>query len=117
MSKGEVPRGRPPQPIQPCFLLFSGVDVFAENTFYFPGTGASLRIYQPVLGRHQTSAGCLKPMHIREFIRLAIVQPTKWVWVLFQSAAPGFRRRRIALGLAEAERLDRIRNPSKYLGK
>jgi hypothetical protein len=56
-------------------------------------------------------------MHIRKFIRQALEQPAKWVWVLFQSAAPGFRRKRAALGLAEAERLDRIRNPSKYLGK
>ena len=27
------------------------------------------------------------------------------------------RRRQFALGVLEAERLDRIRNPSKYLGK
>jgi hypothetical protein len=58
-------------------------------------------------------------MQIRKFIRLTIVEPAKWAWVLFQSAAPGSedRRRRGELCLAEAERLDRIRNPSKYLGK
>jgi hypothetical protein len=31
--------------------------------------------------------------------------------------ALGQRRRQLALNVLEAERLDRIRNPSKYLGK
>jgi hypothetical protein len=41
------------------------------------------------------------------------------VWLLVQSVANAFRQRRrmIALREQETERLDRIRNPSKYLGK
>ena len=43
----------------------------------------------------------------------------KEAWLLPHSIAVAFRqrRRRFALNLIEAERLDRIRNPSKYLGK
>jgi hypothetical protein len=43
----------------------------------------------------------------------------KQVWLLPHSAAVALRqrRRRSALNLLEVERLDRIRNPSKYLGK
>ena len=43
----------------------------------------------------------------------------KQVWLLPHSVAVALeqRRRQFALNLLEAERLDRIRNPSKYLGK
>jgi hypothetical protein len=41
------------------------------------------------------------------------------VWLLPQSAATAVRerRRQIEADALEVERLDRIRNPSKYLGK
>jgi hypothetical protein len=43
----------------------------------------------------------------------------KQTWFLPQSIAEGVRQRRRQIGLdaVEAERLDRIRNPSDYLGK
>lgn len=43
----------------------------------------------------------------------------KKLWLLPHSVAVAVkqRRRQFALDLLEAERLDRIRNPSKYLGK
>ena len=43
----------------------------------------------------------------------------KQVWLFLQSVvvAGTRRRRQFALNALEAERLDRIRNPSKYLGK
>jgi hypothetical protein len=40
-----------------------------------------------------------------------------WLLPQFVAVALKQRRRRFALNLLEAERLDRIRNPSKYLGK
>jgi hypothetical protein len=45
------------------------------------------------------------------FLRHAALFPHS-VAVAFQQ-----RQRRLALNVLEAERLDRIRNPSKYLGK
>jgi hypothetical protein len=52
-------------------------------------------------------------------ICLAAVRLVKQAWLLPQSVANGFRqwRHQAALNVTEAERLDRIRNPSKYLGK
>jgi hypothetical protein len=43
----------------------------------------------------------------------------KPAWQIPHSVAVALkqRRRRFALNILEAERLDRIRNPSKYLGK
>ena len=43
----------------------------------------------------------------------------KQAWLLPHSVAAALkqRRRQFALNVLEAERLDRIRNPSKYLGK
>ena len=43
----------------------------------------------------------------------------KWAWLFPHSLAVFLkeRRRLFALSALEAERLDRIRNPSKYLGK
>jgi len=58
-------------------------------------------------------------MNPLKLIGLTICQLVKQVWFLPRSIAEAFQqRRRLAVrnGL-EAERLDRIRNPSKYLGK
>ena len=58
-------------------------------------------------------------MHTLKLIRLTIIQLLKQAWLLPQSVtiAVKQRRRQIVLNELEAERLDRIRNPSKYLGK
>jgi len=58
-------------------------------------------------------------MHTLKLICLALVQLVKQVWLLPQSIVNAVhqRQRRIVLNELEAERLDRIRNPSKYLGK
>ena len=40
-----------------------------------------------------------------------------WLFPHFLALASKQRRRQFALNELEAERLDRIRNPSKYLGK
>ena len=52
-------------------------------------------------------------------IRQAIINLLKQAWLLPQSVAIAVKqkRRQIVLNELEAERLDRIRNPSKYLGK
>jgi hypothetical protein len=58
-------------------------------------------------------------MHTLKLICLTIIQLLKQAWLLPQSVAIAVeqRRRQIVLNELEAERLDRIRNPSKYLGK
>jgi hypothetical protein len=58
-------------------------------------------------------------MHILKLIGLTLFQLAKQVWLLPQSIALAVtqRRQRIARNEFEIERLDRIRNPSKYLGK
>lgn len=58
-------------------------------------------------------------MNTLKLIWLAIIQLVKQAWFLPQSASNTARqrRRRVALDEREAERLDRLRNPSKYLGK
>jgi len=58
-------------------------------------------------------------MHTLKLMRQAIIHLLKQVWLLPQSVAIAVkqRRRQIVLNGLEAERLDRIRNPSKYLGK
>ena len=58
-------------------------------------------------------------MNTLKLICLAIIQLVKQARFLPQSASNTAwqRRRRIVLNEREAERLDRIRNPSKYLGK
>ena len=58
-------------------------------------------------------------MHTLKLICLTILQLVKQVWLLPQSVANAVqqRRRQIVLNELEAERLDRIRNPLKYLGK
>jgi hypothetical protein len=58
-------------------------------------------------------------MNTLKLIRLTIVQLARQAWFLPQSVANAVKqRRRLAVrNELEAERLDRIRNPSKYLGK
>ena len=58
-------------------------------------------------------------MHTLKLICLNFLQLVKQVWWLPQSVANAVkqRRRQIVLNEHEAERLDRIRNPLKYLGK
>ena len=58
-------------------------------------------------------------MHTLKLIGLTILQLVKQVWLLPQSVANAVnqRRRQVVLNELEAERLDRIRNPLKYLGK
>ena len=58
-------------------------------------------------------------MHTLKLICLNISQLVKPVWFFPQSVANAVqqRRRQILLNELEAERLDRICNPLKYLGK
>ena len=58
-------------------------------------------------------------MHVLKTICQAIVTLVKQTWLLPQFVPTAIRRKRrqLALDKLEAERLDRIRNPSKYLGK
>ena len=58
-------------------------------------------------------------MNTLKLIWLTLVQLVKQGWLLPQKAtiAVRQRRRQAVLNEHEAERLDRIRNPSKYLGK
>jgi hypothetical protein len=58
-------------------------------------------------------------MHVLKLIYQTTVGLFKQAWLLPQAIADASkqRRRQFALNLLEAERLDRIRNPSKYLGK
>ena len=58
-------------------------------------------------------------MNWPKLISLTAFQLVKQIWFLPRSIAADYqsrRRRAVRIGL-EAERLDRIRNPSKYLGK
>jgi hypothetical protein len=58
-------------------------------------------------------------MNILKLICLTFVQLVKQICLLPQTIANAVqqRRRQTVLNELEAERLDRIRNPSKYLGK
>jgi hypothetical protein len=58
-------------------------------------------------------------MNTLKLICLAIVQSVKQACLLPQTVANAVRQRRrqVVLNEHEVERLDRIRNPSKYLGK
>jgi hypothetical protein len=58
-------------------------------------------------------------MNILKLICLTIFQIAKEVCLLPQSIVNAVRRRRrqVVLNEREVERLDRIRNPCKYLGK
>jgi len=70
---------------------------------------------------HEIAAICgeLREMNTLKVICLTIIQLIKQAWLLPQSVAIAAkqRRRRTVLNGLEAERLDRIRNPSKYIGK
>ena len=58
-------------------------------------------------------------MRTLKLICLTIIHLVKQAWMLPQSLANASqqKRRQIVLDELEAERLDRLRNPSKYLGK
>jgi len=58
-------------------------------------------------------------MNLLKLICLTIIQLVKQAWLLPQSIANAVhqRQREGVRNELEAERLDRIRNPSKYLGK
>ena len=58
-------------------------------------------------------------MYLLKLICLTVVQWVKQACLLPQSLVAGIRqwRRQAALNETEAERLDRIRRPSRYLGK
>jgi hypothetical protein len=58
-------------------------------------------------------------MHTLKLMRQAIIHLVKQVRLLPQSLAIAAkqRQRQTVLNELEAERLDRLRNPSKYLGK
>jgi len=61
----------------------------------------------------------VRSMQILKIIYRAIADIVHQAWCLPQSISVAVKRRRrqAILEEAEAERLDRIRNPSKYLGK
>lgn len=58
-------------------------------------------------------------MYLLKFICVTIIQAVRQVWLLPQTVANAARQKReqAVRNELEAERLDRIRNPSKYLGK
>ena len=58
-------------------------------------------------------------MHTLKHIYLILVQTAKYIWALPQTIAHAVnhRRQQVVLDELEVERLDRIRNPSKYRGK
>jgi hypothetical protein len=58
-------------------------------------------------------------MYPFKFICLTIVNLVKQAWLLPQTVADALQQRRLQITRQqfETERLDRIRNPSKYLGR
>ena len=58
-------------------------------------------------------------MRILKVICLTVVELAKQAWTLPATVVGSFRKRgrRAEVNEAEAERLDRLRHPSKYLGK
>jgi hypothetical protein len=58
-------------------------------------------------------------MYTIKLICLTIANLFKQVWLLPQTVTLALQQRRVQLTLqeSEAERLDRIRNPSKYAGR
>jgi hypothetical protein len=58
-------------------------------------------------------------MNALKAICLTIIQTIKQAWFFPQAMAHALKQRRrpILLDAHEIERLDRLRNPSKYLGK
>jgi hypothetical protein len=59
------------------------------------------------------------PVHVLKVICLTTAGLFRQAWLAPHSVAEALRhrRRQFALDALEAERLDRIRNPSKYLGQ
>src|SRR3989442_12558540 len=78
------------------------------NSAPFPAGGP---MFRPVAG--------LEGQDSLKLMRQAIIQLIKQAWLLLRSVAIAVkqRRRQTVLNELEAERLDRIRNPWKYLGK
>jgi hypothetical protein len=58
-------------------------------------------------------------MHTLKHVYQSILSLVKQAWLLPQTVSNAVKqkRRQIVLNEHEVERLDRIRNPSKYLGK
>jgi hypothetical protein len=58
-------------------------------------------------------------MNTLKMICLTIMQMVKQAWLLLQTGAHALkpRRQQIVLNEHEIDRLDRLRNPSKYRGK
>lgn len=58
-------------------------------------------------------------MYVFELIGQKILNLLKQAWLLLKTVpiGPQQRRRQLAAQQFEAERLDRIRNPSKYAGR
>jgi hypothetical protein len=58
-------------------------------------------------------------MYILKLICLTLVELVKQAWLLPQTVTIALeqRRRQLARHQFETERLDRIRNPSKYVGR
>jgi hypothetical protein len=58
-------------------------------------------------------------MHILKVICFTIAELAKQVWSFPATVTANFRKRHplAEVNKAEAERLDRLRHPSKYLGK
>jgi hypothetical protein len=58
-------------------------------------------------------------MNTLKIICLTIIQLVKQAWLLPQAAVTAVRQRRrqVVLNEHELDRLDRLRNPSKYMGK
>ena len=67
----------------------------------------------------RTVGWTIRSMQVLKLIGQATVGLCRRAWLLPHAVAVGFtqRRRRFALKAFEVERLDRIRNPWKYLGK
>ena len=58
-------------------------------------------------------------MYLLKLICMTMIQLIRQLWLLPQTIVNAVkqRRRQMVRNELEAERLDRIRNPSKYLGK
>ena len=128
----------PHQPCRPRLREHEGAPDSADRPDAFRRRGRNKKTGQPgnrrpshricpaVYPRQQSradSCGMSHPfmniINIPKLICLTIIQLAKQAWLLPQSIANAVeqRRRQTVLIELEAERLDRIRNPSKYLGK
>ncbi len=61
----------------------------------------------------------ISPIRLLKLVCLTIIELAKQAWSLPGLVAASIRnwRREVKVDKTEAERLDRIRHPSKYLGK